>query len=354
MQARGLQAEHTQHDVAHVAERGIGDELFVLRLAQCQHRAVDDAGRGQQHDVGRGPGGHVGAQRHGQLDEAEGAHLGHHTGQQRGARGRGLAVGQRQPGMEGEDRALDEAGQKDGRKHEKLRARAQVQAVERGEVEGPVARLLQPLHAQHDDGSQEQHAAGHGVEEEGDGRAFALGPAEDQDQQHHGHQRGFPQDEQHQQVLRQEGAQQPGLQRQQQAQVEAAFAFARVPGAKQHGGKQQCRQQQQVDVEAVDREMQADAERGHPGHIQRVACGAVCGVRAVCAACVGHTVKAHEGLQREGQHRQHDRQRQGARQRRCAHEGHEGGARGRQQQHGGQGGGVSHGGLRSPAPAPGR
>jgi hypothetical protein len=207
--------------------------------------------------------------------------------------------------VEGEQRALDRAGQHDGPEHEQLRAAVQAQPVQRVEIEGPLPRLLQALRAQHDHRGQEQHAAGHRVEEEGHRRAAPLRAAKDQDQQHHRDQHRLPQHEEDHQVLRQEGAQQRRLQGQQQAQVELAAGFGGGPGAGQHDRKQQRGQQQQIEIEPVDRKVQAHAQRRHPGQVDGEA------ARGRLA------IEADHDKDCPGQQRQHHRHRQYTRQSRA-------------------------------------
>ena len=139
MQASGLQAEHAEHDVTHVAQRCVRDQHLVMPLAQREHGAVHDADRRQHHHDRGGVLGDVGAERHGEPDEAVGAHLGQHARHQRRAGRRGLAVGQRQPGVEREQRALDRAGHGHGDEHEQLLARASAcSALQRRVIERPL------------------------------------------------------------------------------------------------------------------------------------------------------------------------------------------------------------------------
>ena len=293
-----LEAENAEHDEAHVAERRIGDHRLPRGLAQCQHGAVQDARHRQQRHQRRPLHGGVGRQRQRQLDQAERAHLRHQPGHQRCTGGRGGAIGRRQPRMEWHQRALDRAGQHHREEHEGLLPRRQVHGGQRVEAESPAAVLVQVGGAQQQHGGQQQHAAGHRVQEEGQRCLTPLRAAENQDKQQHRDQHRFPEHEEHDQVLREEGAEQAGLQRQQQREIQPRLRLFGGPAAAQHHREQQRGQQQQVQVEAVDTEVQRDAERVDQRPLQRRP---------------GAAVEADEDRERERQLGQHQRQRQPAR-----------------------------------------
>ena len=111
-QAGAVEGEHAEHAEAQMADAAVGDQLLDVVLGLGAEAAVDDAddrqGADQRHaDADAG----VGGQRQAQPQEAVGAHLEQHAGQEHAAGRRRLDVGQRQPGVHREQRHLDrEAG----------------------------------------------------------------------------------------------------------------------------------------------------------------------------------------------------------------------------------------------------
>ena len=104
----GVKRRHAEHDVAHVADARVGDQLLQVLLRHGAERAVDDVAGAERAEepVSQVRGGgraawEVDAQ------DAVGAHLQQHAGEDHGDRRRRLDVRVGQPGVERERRDLD-------------------------------------------------------------------------------------------------------------------------------------------------------------------------------------------------------------------------------------------------------
>ena len=105
-------------------------------------------------------------------------------------------MGGRQPGVEGEHRHLDGKGQKEGQENPGLEGR-RVRLAHQCRDGESVRRTVQ---VQGDDGNRQQDRAGQGVDEELERGVDLARPAPDADQQEHGDQHGFPEDEEEDEV----------------------------------------------------------------------------------------------------------------------------------------------------------
>ena len=106
------EGEESHHDVAHVADRRVGDQPLEVGLHECHQPAVDDPRHAEPEEPRGGEGGGLREHRHREAEEAVNAQLEEHAGEIDATAGGGLDVRQRQPGVEGHDRHLDgEAGQ---------------------------------------------------------------------------------------------------------------------------------------------------------------------------------------------------------------------------------------------------
>ena len=112
-----------QDDVAHVADRAVGDQLLEVGLGHGREGAVDDVDDAEQrHAPGQDLGG-PGTDRVGDAEDAVAAHLQQHAGQDHADRRRRFDVGIGQPGVEREDRHLDGEADEQEQEHGVLEAR---------------------------------------------------------------------------------------------------------------------------------------------------------------------------------------------------------------------------------------
>ncbi len=169
--------------------------------------------------------------------------------------------------MEREHGHFDREGHREGQEQPGLGRRAQRQAVERLEVEGGDAGDLAVVEVEPQDRHQHEHAAGHGVEEELHRRVDAPLSPPDPDQQVHRDQHRLPEHVEQQQVEGEEGAEHPGLEREQQRVVVPGPLRHRAVGAhdreqRGHGGEQHQQRRDPVHAQVV-----AGTERREPGAI---------------------------------------------------------------------------------------
>ena len=116
------------------------------------------------------------------------------------------------------------------------------------------------LEPQRDHGDQQQDGAGHGVDEELEGRVDLAGAAPHADEQGHGDQHGFPEDEEEDEIQGAEHADHGRL-HDQQADHELLDARLDVAPGRQHAQRHdQGRQQDQQQADAVNADGVVDAQ----------------------------------------------------------------------------------------------
>jgi hypothetical protein len=206
----------------------------------------------------------LGEQREGEADQAIAAHLQHHAGQDhRAGRGR-LHVRVGQPGVEREQRHLDDERQCKSQEEPPLRAFGDRQLVELEQIEAVLAgdRVMHPRQA--DDRDQHQHAAGHGVEDELDRGVDALVVAPDADQEIHRDQDEVPEDVEQEDVEGAEHADHRRLEQQHEDREFLHLLLDAVPRRQERNRRQEAGQHQQHEAETVDAEVILDAELRNP------------------------------------------------------------------------------------------
>ena len=110
-----------EHHEAEVRHRRVGDQLLGVVLHVGHERAVDDADHRQDAMTGAAASRGQREHRHGEAQEAVGAELQQHAGQDHRAAGGRLDVRVGQPGVQREERHLDGEGQREGAEAEQLR-----------------------------------------------------------------------------------------------------------------------------------------------------------------------------------------------------------------------------------------
>src|SRR5215470_1214579 len=99
-----------------MTDRGIGDQLFHVRLHHGHQRAVDDSDERQNHDPGSILTRLLGEQAQIEAKHAVSAHLEQNTSQQNRSSGGGLYVSVRQPSVERKQRDFYGEGYKEPEK----------------------------------------------------------------------------------------------------------------------------------------------------------------------------------------------------------------------------------------------
>ncbi len=264
--ARRVQGEHRQRDEAHVAHRGIGDQLLPVPLHQADQRPVNDGDDRQQGDDGDHLGvlGRLGQQGHREAQETVGAHLQEHRGQDYGAGRGGFRVGVREPGMEGEHRHLHGESDEERPEDPPLQFRTQVQRHQGLDVEGPLAELPDVLEVERQNAQEHEDGAHQRVDDELDGRVDAPLTAPDGDDEVHRHQDQLPEDEEQEEVQGHEDAEHGHLEDQEVGVVFLEPVGDGAPTAQDGNEAEQAGEDHEEQAEAVDAEVIAGADGRDP------------------------------------------------------------------------------------------
>ena len=201
-----------------------------------------------------------------EAQEAVGAELQQHAGQDHRAARRRLDVRVGQPGVQREDRHLDGEGQRERPEAQQLRRVRQRQVRQRDVVEAEAAGGGVVLHVEVEDRHQHQQRADQRVDHELDRRVEPPLAAPDPDDEVHRDQHQLPEDVEDEQVQRDEGADHAGLEHQHGDDELAHADVADADGLRrqQRQRHQEGRQQHQPQRDAVDAQVEADAERLDP------------------------------------------------------------------------------------------
>ena len=206
----------------------------------------------------------VGEDRQDDPQEAVGGHLREHAGEDRQRRQRHRPVRVRHPPVEREERHLDQEREREGGEDPALRRRPEVRLREVRDREGDRAAVGRQHRRRHRAG-QHQQRADQRVDDHLVGRRHPVRPAAplaDEEVERDQHQ--VEEEDEERQVLRGEGAQHRGL-RQREVEREQPRPLDRAERQphRRHQ-EQQRRQRDQPQVEPVDAEVVADAERLDP------------------------------------------------------------------------------------------
>ena len=275
-----------------MADRRIGDEPLEIGLHQCHERPVENPDHAQAEEPRGGCGRRVGKHRQREPQEAVDADLEQHPGQIDAATRGGLDVGQRQPGVEGNDRDLHGEAGEEREKHDHLqpapfaahRERVSGRARrEGGDVEGDDAGVRRIPEHDREQAEEGQHAAGERVDEELHRRPTALIVAPDPDQEEERHEREFEEHVEQDHVPRREDAEHRRFQEEQQHVEPDRLLLDRVPTDEHRREGEQGREAEQPDRQAVEAQRQSHVENaahkpGGRGDGIGTACG---GLRAL-------------------------------------------------------------------------
>ena len=256
--------EDPQHHEAEVADRGVGDESVEVVLADGGQPPVDDPDDGRHEQDRGGPGGRLGEERQDQGDHAVGADLVQDSDQEdRGAR-RGLLGGVGQPGVHRDHGGLDGECDHEGHEDPAGRRRRGGQGPGQG-LDEVAGRSVRAVEEQGDHADEHDQPAGQRVQEELQGGALAVRPAEAADEEVHRDEHGLEAHVEQEHVARAEDDDHEGLQHQHQRR-EGALAVGGhlAPAGEQDDGHEEGCQQQHGQAEAVDAQGPGDAQGGDP------------------------------------------------------------------------------------------
>ena len=262
LEADRVEGDESQDREAHVADRGVRDELLDVGLDPADEGGVDDADHREDADR-RSP--FDDRQRDHRQDEdveAVEAELQDDRGEVHRARSGGLVVGQGQPGVQREERDLHREAGEEGQQDPALFGRRERRG-ERGEVgdrERPFAVLFGVLPGHVGQGQQHEQRADEGVDEELERCLASFRPPVDREHEEARHQRGFEEGVERDRVTGDEDARDAGRQ-DHQPDVELAAAFGdRGPGTEHAGRHQEHVEQHQQQGDRVHPEDESEAD----------------------------------------------------------------------------------------------
>jgi hypothetical protein len=166
--------------------------------------------------------------------------------------------------VERKERNLD--GERDGKREEQpvLRRRRDLQRVELQQLEAvaPLSRPLAVHVGEREDRDQHQHAAGHRVEHELDGRVDALVVAPDPDEEIHRDEHRVPEHVEEEEVERDEDADHRRIEDEDQDRELLDLLVDAFPRREQRDGRQECGEHDEQQADAVDADVIVDRQRG--------------------------------------------------------------------------------------------
>jgi len=172
-------------------------------------------------------------------------------------RDRRREIGAREPGVEREQRQLDDERRAEQEREAGLRRRAEPDLVERGDVERP------HRDAEGEGTGQEQRASGHRVEKESEGRGAPVLPTPLPEEQREGQEHRLPEHEEEEQVLRDEDPGDRGLERAPQGEIAAAARAA----CGRADGEEEATERQKRQPEPVGPDVIAGPQRRRPDEL---------------------------------------------------------------------------------------
>src|SRR5256885_4337923 len=241
-----------------MADAGVSDKFFEVRLDHGDERAIDNADDGQSADPLGGTMRGVGKKRQAEANHAVGAHFEQHSGEHDGAGGGCFHVGVRQPSVQREQGNFDGKGEKEGQEQEHFLGAsehdlASLQGLlDGGQVKG-AGDVVEP-----DDADEHQDGASHGVEHELDGGVDAALVSPDANEEGHGNEHDFPEKEKEKEVQGKKHADDADLEHQEH---DEKFLDARLdagPGGKHGDDGQEGSEDDQKEADAVESQVVVD------------------------------------------------------------------------------------------------
>jgi hypothetical protein len=253
--------EEAEHHEAEVRDGRVGDEPLHVALHERHQGAVHDPDH--RHDREEGPvlEGRLGEERHRVAEEAEGAHLEEHAGEDDRPGGGRLGVGVGQPGVEREHRDLHREGEGEGEEQVAGRVRGDLQRPARLEVvEGPAV-----VEVDVQDGEQHEDARREGVDEELHRRVQPVLRAPHADEEIHRHEDELPEHIEEHEVEGREGPDHRRLEDEQRDHELLHAVLDGRPGREHHDGRERRREHHEQQRHAVEADVVAHPDRADPG-----------------------------------------------------------------------------------------
>ena len=274
--AVGAQGEDPGGDEAELGDRRVAADEPNVGLREGHHRAVEDRGQGDHQDDLLELHGRRREERQDDAQEAVGADLGEHAGEDRQHRQRRRPVGVGHPAVQEKGRHLDQEGGGEEPEDPALAAFGDRVLGQFGDREGEVvAAVLRGDDRGGDRPDQHQQRADQRVDEHlqrrrSGGRAvLAVGPpGAEEEVERDQHQ--VEEEDEEQQVLGDEGAQRRGLGEQHHQEEEVRALLLAEGGERGAAEPEQRRQHDEEDVEPVEPEAVVDAEPGDPADVDGV------------------------------------------------------------------------------------
>src|SRR5580704_13328132 len=221
LKRNGGKGKNPQHHKSQVADGGVRDEPLEIGLDGSDQRTVNDADNCQHADERGHAMRGVREKRQAEAHHAVGAELQHHSRENHRASCGRFGVRVWQPGVQREDRHFDGEREEEGAEEPEfgvrrnldiaaLQARDQFRQVEGADEAVRAAEIVKPQYRH-----QHQYGTEHGVENEFHGGVDAASVAPYADQEIHGDQRQFPENEEQEQIERHEHADHGGFNHQQ-------------------------------------------------------------------------------------------------------------------------------------------
>ena len=261
--------EEAEHHVPEVRDRRVRDEALHVILTPRAERAVEDAA--EHGDAAERCGelsGGLGEEPHAEPEVTVRAHLEHDGREDDRPRGRRFGVRVGQPRVHRPHRDLHEEGDREAGPQPHLDVTRELEALELEEVERRVAAGDAAVRVREvQDGGEHEEAAGHRVEEELERRLDAVRAAPDPDHHVHRDEHQLPEDVEHEQVERDEGADHARLE-EEEREAPVLDALVDAPEGRVGGDRSaEQRQDDEPERDAVDRDVPVDAEALDPHHI---------------------------------------------------------------------------------------
>ena len=259
--SQGAEAANANQHKAHVADGAVGDLAFEVALGEGGQGGINDVHHPQHHQQRGEDGVPIRKDLAVEAQQRIAAHLQQDAGQQHVDRGRGLAVGIRQPGVEWNDRQLHAEGDQQARIGQQLELQGEALGHQVAVLKARVAAVEGHRQARQED---EQRAAS-GVEDEFGGGVLAFFAAPNRQQEIDRNQLQLPGQEEEQHVLDSEDGDLAAIHGQQQ-EIEQPRLKAHRPGRQDGEGCDEAREQDQRHGDAVGAHRPGQPQFGEPAH----------------------------------------------------------------------------------------
>ena len=253
VEAEAVVREEAEHDQARLGERRVHDDPAEVGCAEREQRPVDQRDRREDEDRYAEVVHRAREVRDRDSEHPVQAGLSDDPREDAGHLGGRLAVRDREPAVQRENRRLDREGDEEAEEQPGGRASRQL-----GQVEGAL------LHADHDDRREHQQRAHDRVDDEGERRAHPVGAAPHADQHVQRDQHRFEERIEEQEILGGEDADHRAGQEEHQREVRPSSVAARPPAVDHACRHHHGRHPDEPDRIRVLADVVADVQVGDP------------------------------------------------------------------------------------------